>query len=103
MTTSDTTGNYSLDTAGEANLLSYLQSNWVEDDYLFISLKADTDDNNFIMGEDENDNYNFGGGTSWTAGATDAQLNVTAIPEPATSGLLGLGALGGLLFRRRER
>lgn len=101
VTTSDTTGSYSLDTTGKANLLSYLQNNWVEDDYLFISLKANTDASGFIMGEDENANYNFGGGTSWSAGAVDAQLSVTAVPEPATTSLLGLGAIGVLCTRRR--
>ena len=33
--------NYSLDVTGQANLLSYLQTNWSENDYVFITLKMD--------------------------------------------------------------
>lgn len=103
VTTSDTIGsNHSLDSTGQANLLSYLGNNWVENSYVFLTLKANTDDNNFIMGEDANAFYLFGGSTTWSAGATDAQLVVTTVPEPATTGmLLGLGVMTLLFIRRR--
>jgi len=68
--------NYSLDSTGQANLLTYLQNNWVEGDYVFITLKANTDPS-FIMGEDADANYNFGGAPTWTAEAADAQLSVS--------------------------
>jgi hypothetical protein len=101
LTPSDGVGNYSLDATGQANLLSYLQNNWVEDDYVFITLKADTDPN-FIMGEDANANYNFGGAVgAWSAGALDAQLIVT-VPEPSSTALLGLGGLALMLRRKRS-
>jgi len=102
VTTSDigSFGNYSLDAGGQANLLSYLQSNWVENDYVFITLKANTDPG-FIMGEDANANYNFGGATTYSAGALDAQLTLTvATPEPSTLGLMMMGA--ALLYSRRR-
>jgi len=94
---SDPTGNYSLDAGGQANLLNYLQTNWVENEYVFITLKANTDPN-FIMGEDANANYQFG-----SVGNTDAQLTVSiATPEPSTLGLFAMGA-GLLAARRRNR
>lgn len=105
VTTSDVGnfGNYSLDSTGQANLLTYLQSNWVAGEYLFITLKADTDPT-FIMGEDANANYIFGGTTPlWTPEATDALLTVTAIPEPSTLALAALGFLGLCTTRRRRR
>jgi hypothetical protein len=106
VTTSSTVGNYSLDSRGRAKLLTYLRANWVEGDYVFITLKSDQAD--MIMGEAVSANYKFGGAADeWTAGATDAQLSVTDayrdIPEPASIGLLmGLGA-GLMLVRRRRR
>lgn len=93
--TSDSTGNYSLDTDGQTDLFNYLSTNWVEDSYLIITLKANTDPG-FIMGEDANANYQFG-----SFGATDAQLTVTAVPEPSSAALLGLGGLA-LMLRRRK-
>ncbi len=103
VTTSSTVGNYSLDSTGRAKLLTYLRANWVEGDYVFITLKSDQAD--MIMGEAVSAYYKFGGGTEWTAGATDAQLSVTDayrdIPEPASIGLLmGLGS--GLMLVRRS-
>ena len=101
VTTSDigNFGTYSLDATGQANLLSYLQNNWVEDDYVFISLKANTDPAPLIMGEDANANYIFG---SWLGGVdnSDALLIVT-VPEPSSTALLGLGGLALTLRRRR--
>ena len=94
-----TFANYSLDSTGEANLLSYLQTNWVEDDFVIITLKSDQAD--MIMGEDSDANYNFGGATTYSAGALDAQLTVT-VPEPSSTGLLGLGGLGLILRRKRS-
>lgn len=99
VTTADgtTEGNYSLDSTGQANLLNYFKNNWVENDYVFLTLKSDQAD--FIMGEDANANYIFGGGPNGEA--TDARLTLTSVPEPTSTALFGLG-LGFLLRRRRQ-
>jgi hypothetical protein len=101
VTTADgtTAGNYSLDSTGQANLLNYFKNNWVENDYVFLTLKSDQAD--FIMGEDANANYIFGGNTSGDATATDARLTLTSVPEPTSTALFGLG-LSVLLRRRRQ-
>ena len=75
VTTSSAIEVKSLDATGKANLLSYLQSNWVENEYVFITLKSD--DSDFNIGADINNTYNFGGSiTTWTAEGSDAQLRV---------------------------
>ena len=101
VTTSDigSFGTYSLDATGQANLLSYLQSNWVEGDYLYISLKANTDPAPLIMGEDANANYVFG---SWLGGDNSDALLIVTVPEPSSTALLGLGLSSMLLRRRRS-
>lgn len=101
VTTADgtTAGNYSLDSTGQANLLNYFKNNWVENDYVFLTLKSDQAD--FIMGEDANANYIFGGGPNGEA--TDARLTLTSVPEPTSTALFGLGfGLSFLLRRRRQ-
>ena len=93
----DGLGNFSLDATGQANLLSWLQSNWVEDDYVFFTLKADVDTApSFIMGEDLNANTIFGSVLN-----NDSLLTIT-VPEPSSTALLGLGGLALALRRRRS-
>ena len=91
----DGLGNYSLDATGQANLLSYLQTNWVEDDYVFFTLKLDTAPN-FIAGEDASANTIFGSATD-----NDSLLIIT-VPEPSSTALLGLGGLAFAVRRRRS-
>jgi hypothetical protein len=88
-------GNFSLDATGQANLLSYLQTNWVEDDYVFFTLKLDTAPS-FIAGEDANANTIFGDTTN-----NDSLLTIT-VPEPSSTALLGLGGLALMLRRKRS-
>jgi len=91
----DGLGNFSLDATGQANLLSYLQTNWVEDDYVFFTLKLDTAPS-FIAGEDADANTIFG-----SAPDNDSLLIIT-VPEPSSTALLGLGISSMLLRRRRS-
>ena len=91
----DGLGNFSLDALGQANLLSYLQNNWVEDDYVFFTLKLDTAPN-FIAGADLNQNTIFG-----SAPDNDSLLIIT-VPEPSSTALLGLGGLALMLRRKRS-
>ena len=97
---------YSLDSAGQANLLTYLQNNWVPGEYVFITLKANTDDalpTPFVMGQDADANYIFGGGPAFSAEATDAQLTITrAVPEPSSLALLDIGEALQVAGRRRS-
>ena len=72
----------------------------MENDDVLLTLKSDQAD--FIMGEDANANYIFGGNTSGDATATDARLTLTSVPEPTSTALFGLG-LSVLLRRRRQR
>lgn len=99
VTKTDGVGNYSLDTTGQTNLFNYLSTNWVEDDYVLITLKGSS----LPMGEDASHNINFGGSiTTWAPGGTDAQLTITAVPEPSSTALLGLGGLSLMLRRKRK-
>ena len=91
----DGLGNFSLDATGQANLLSYLQTNWVEDDYVFFTLKLDTAPT-FVAGEDASANTIFG-----NANGNDSLLIIT-VPEPSSTALLGLGLSSMLLRRRRS-
>ena len=90
--TTDIVGNYSLDTTAQAALLSYLQVNWVENSFIFLSLKSDPVQTSFTPA---NSFYHFGARASSTA-----QIQIT-VPEPSSSALLGLG-LGSLLLRRKR-
>ena len=92
----DGLGNFSLDATGQANLLSYLQNNWVENDYVFFTLKLDTAPS-FSTGDGAVDaNTIFG-----SAGNNDALLIIT-VPEPSSTALLGLGGLALMLRRKRS-
>ena len=93
VTTTDVVGSYSLDATGEANLLTYMQDNWVEGSYVFLSLKADPVQTSFPIA---NNNYRFGGSSTSTA-----QIQLAA-PEPSSTALLGLGGLALMLRRKRS-
>ena len=67
--------------------MTYLQNNWKEGDYVFISLQSDP----LTMSGTASDFALFSG---------DAVLNVTMIPEPATIGMLGLGVLVLMAVRK---
>jgi hypothetical protein len=73
VTTSSTSGTYSLDATGQSNLLAYLESNWVEDSYVFITLKTSPV---AISAATTTDSYNFGGATA-SGASDDAELHVT--------------------------
>lgn len=84
-----------LDVGGQGALTTYLQSNWVENDHVFIRLKSAT----FPVPAGQA--YRFGttqGG--YSGSSVDAQLNLSVVPEPSVLGLL---VLGGLLLGRRRR
>jgi len=73
VTTSSTTGTYSLDATGQSNLLAYLESNWVEDSYVFITLKTSPVATSAAT---VTDYYSFGFATA-TGASDDAELHVT--------------------------
>jgi len=84
---------YSLDASGQAALTTYLQSNWVENDYVFLRIRSGV-----IGPAPEDASYFFGGNSS----QSDAQLTLTAVPEPSSTALLGLGGLALMLRRKRS-
>ena len=86
-------GSYSLDASGQAALTTYLQSNWVENDYVFLRIRSGV-----IGPAPEDASYFFGGNSS----QSDAQLTLTAVPEPSSTALLGLGGLALMLRRKRS-
>ena len=77
VTTNSIPGNYSLDTTGQSNLLAYLESNWVENSYVFITLKTSPVASSAAT---VGDIYNFGGSTA-SGASDDAKLHVL-IPLP---------------------
>ena len=92
--------NYNLVVSGESSLTSYLQNNWVENDYLFIRLGAASIPQS--SGELTTAYYQFGSAQGgWEASSTDALLTIT-VPEPSSTALLGLGGLALALRRRRS-
>jgi hypothetical protein len=86
----------SLDTAGQLSLASYLQTNWVENEYIFIGIKNDP----LLTGNSaqNGDGNSFRSYTKFDNGGT---LTVTAVPEPTSAALLGLGGFA-LILRRRK-
>ena len=73
VTTSSTSGTYSLDATGQSNLLAYLESNWLEGSYMIITLKTSPVATSAAT---VGDIYNFGGATA--SGVSDnAKLHVT--------------------------
>ena len=83
---------YSLTTAGQDSLISFLGDN-KDDDYLFVRIRANGTP---VAGQA----YQFGN-TSGDQTAAVTSLSFTAVPEPSSSALLGL-ASGALMLRRKR-
>ena len=91
----------SLDAGGQSSLTTYLQNNWQEGEYLFFSLRGG-DDTTIPYTSSTLNGYIFGNSSGgWTEGSTDALLTITAVPEPTSAALIGLGGLALLLRRQR--
>ena len=89
-------GNYtSLDATGQTTLGGFLASNYVAGNYVFISLNA-----NAAVAQDGG--YSFFNSRKTGTGNFVPQLVITAVPEPALLGLIGMGVVG-LLGCRRAR
>jgi len=85
VTTTDSQGNFSLDSGGKLALADFLNANWEEDSYVFITLKT----NPLLTAQAGSTGYIFGGGTT-----ADGQLFLTEVaPEPSTLGLLFAGII----------
>lgn len=90
MNASAATGTY---TANSAALTSWINSNAVEGEYLFLTFKP--------SGALAANTYKYLSFASVDSGANMPALTITTvIPEPATIGMLGIGALFALLLRR---
>ncbi len=86
--TPGTAGVKSLSALGQTNLVAYLQTNWVENDYVFLGLKSNP--GTVTLGGI----YDFDKTTSAT---------LTVVPEPGTYALLaGLTGLVSVMLRRRR-
>lgn len=83
---------YSLTTAGQDSLVSFLGDN-KDDDYLFVRIRANGTP---VAGQA----YQFGN-TVGDQTAAVTSLSFTAVPEPSSTALLGLGGLALALRRRR--
>ncbi|MEZ7957070.1 MAG: PEP-CTERM sorting domain-containing protein [Rubritalea sp.] len=88
-------GAQSLDAGGMTNLISYLQTNWVENDYVFIGIKNQSTPTGLTFVGDDSNNFDF-----YTAGDNGGTLTLV-VPEPSSTALLGLGGLA-LILRRRK-
>jgi hypothetical protein len=90
-----------LDASGQSTLGTWLKNNWSDGDYAFISLQSDPLQ---LPKSGATRVIRFGnGGTSWAANQTDAKLDVTVIPEPASALFFIGGAAAIALIRRRLR
>ena len=91
----------STDATGNANLLSYINSNYVAGSYVYLRLNPDVAQTNAAIGGDDAAYRVYS--ANWTSGGSRvAQLELTTvIPEPATLGLVGLAATLGMARRRR--
>ena len=85
-----TAGVKSLSTLGQDNLVTYLQDNWVENEYVFLGLKS-------------NPGTVTGSGIYDFDKTTSATLTLTSVPEPSSAMLIGLGAFAMIARRRRSR
>ena len=92
LTPSSLSGTYSIDATGRANLLSYLQANYVTGNFLTFTFRMATAP---ITGSD--DLYRFGTNADLTG-----SLQTTVVPEPTSVGLLLLGSAAFLIRRRRS-
>ena len=89
-------GDYTgLDATGQTTLGGFLANNYVAGNYVFISLNA-----NAAVAQDGG--YSFFNSRKTGTGNFVPQLVITAVPEPASLGLLGLSVVG-LLGRRQAR
>jgi hypothetical protein len=95
---SNTTGLKELDDFGKLDLSSWLKDNWADGEYVFISLKSDPI--NITGGATRLFRFSTEEST-WNAGRTDAKLDITVIPEPASALFFFAGA-GALAFIRRR-
>lgn len=86
------------DSTANAGLVAYL--NTVYDggngigDFVFLRLSLDAE-------ADTNERFAFTSAEGGSEGATHPQINFTAVPEPSSAALLGLGVLGLMTRRRR--
>lgn len=94
--------NVSLSVAGQSALQSvlstYYAGNPTGGDYLIAGFALDL--NGATLATEGNDKYNINVRDSQSPNAI-FPLTITATPEPATLGLLGLGGIGMLIRRRR--
>ncbi|WP_083912862.1 PEP-CTERM sorting domain-containing protein [Rubritalea marina] len=90
-------GAKSLDASAESTMLTYLQNNWSEDDYVYFILRKNgstsyADPTYVDPGNGSGTNgYNF----------INVALEVTAVPEPSSTALLGLAGVAFLVRRKR--
>jgi len=91
LTPSSTSGTYSLGATGRANLLSYMQSNYVTNNYLTFTFRMAT---NSVQNQAYL--YRFGSNADLTGA-------LTTVPEPTTVALLLLGGAAVLIQRRRHK
>ena len=91
----------STNSTGNANLLSYVNSNYVAGRYVYLRFNPDVAQTNAAIGGDDAAYRVYS--ANWTSGGSRvAQLELTTvIPEPATLGLVGLAATLGMARRRR--
>jgi hypothetical protein len=80
-------GTFSLNSGGKATLLSYLQNNYVTDNYVIFTMRMSGD----IAGSDGL--LRFGANNEITG-------SLQTIPEPSTAVCIVLGGLGLLALRR---
>lgn len=91
----DSPGSYSLDAGGQTALHTYMQNNWAENSYVFLSLKNAPIQT--APSTTESKIYTFGGNSNSTA-----QLQLTVVPEPSILTLYGAGAAMLIAARFRK-
>jgi len=90
----------STDATGNANLLSYVNTNYVAGSYVYLRLNPDVAQDSVAIGGSDSGYRVFA--ADIFSGSRAAQLELTTvIPEPATLGLVGLAATLGMARRRR--
>ncbi|MGB6222280.1 PEP-CTERM sorting domain-containing protein [Haloferula sp.] len=96
--TGTTAAALSLDTAAQDTLTTWLQTNWVADDYIFFSIQTDPI-NPAKQGSDNNVGFRYGNNNN--GGSSDSVFSVT-VPEPSGAAIVGLGGMLMLAGRRRH-